>query len=129
MNALKKLNPYFLKHKWLLHHRRVSFVIVSVVFKLFPALLIRNSFDTIARVIEEYKNGAVRDETVRWELIRYGSVYYCFGRATRASFMYFMRQTIIVMSRHIEYDLKNVVFDHYQRLTHSVFSRETIREI
>ena len=30
--------------------------------------------------------------------------------------MFLMRQTIIVMSRHIEYDLKNEVFDHYQRL-------------
>ena len=71
MKALKKLNPYFLKHKWLLITGGV-FVIISVVFKLFPALLIRNSFDTIARVIEDYKSGAVRDETVRWELIRYG---------------------------------------------------------
>ena len=71
MKALKKLNPYFLKHNWLPITGGV-FVIISVVFKLFPALLIRNSFDTIARVIEDYKSGAVRDETVRWELIRYG---------------------------------------------------------
>ena len=127
MNALKKLNPYFLKHKWLLLSGG-AFVIVSVVFKLFPALMIRNSFDTIARVIEEYKNGAVRDETVRWELIRYG-LFIIASAMLQGIFMYFMRQTIIVMSRHIEYDLKNVVFDHYQRLTQRFFKRNNTGDL
>ena len=127
MKALKKLNPYFLKHKWLLITGGV-FVIISVVFKLFPALLIRNSFDTIARVIEDYKSGAVRDETVRWELIRYG-LYIIASAALQGIFMYFMRQTIIVMSRHIEYDLKNVVFDHYQRLTQRFFKKNNTGDL
>jgi len=127
MKALKKLNPYFLKHKWLLITGGV-FVIISVVFKLFPALLIRNSFDTIARVIEDYKNGAVRDDTVRWELIRYG-LYIIASAVLQGIFMYFMRQTIIVMSRHIEYDLKNVVFDHYQRLTQRFFKKNNTGDL
>ncbi|MCO4790694.1 MAG: ABC transporter ATP-binding protein [Flavobacteriales bacterium] len=127
MKALKKLNPYFLKHKWLLITGGV-FVIISVVFKLFPALLIRNSFDTIARVIEDYKNGAVRDETVRWELIRYG-LFIIASAVLQGIFMYFMRQTIIVMSRHIEYDLKNVVFDHYQRLTQRFFKKNNTGDL
>lgn len=127
MKALKKLNPYFLKHKWLLITGAV-FVIISVVFKLFPALLIRNSFDTIARVIEDYKSGAVRDETVRWELIRYG-LYIIASAVLQGIFMYFMRQTIIVMSRHIEYDLKNVVFDHYQRLTQRFFKKNNTGDL
>lgn len=127
MKALKKLNPYFLKHKWLLITGGV-FVIISVVFKLFPALLIRNSFDTIAKVIEDYKSGAVRDETVRWELIRYG-LYIIASAVLQGIFMYFMRQTIIVMSRHIEYDLKNVVFDHYQRLTQRFFKKNNTGDL
>ena len=127
MKALKKLNPYFLKHKWLLITGGV-FVIISVVFKLFPALLIRNSFDTIARVLEDYKSGAVRDETVRWELIRYG-LYIIASAVLQGIFMYFMRQTIIVMSRHIEYDLKNVVFDHYQRLTQRFFKKNNTGDL
>ena len=127
MKALKKLNPYFLKHKWLLITGGV-FVIISVVFKLFPALLIRNSFDTIARVIEDYKSGAVRDKTVRWELIRYG-LYIIASAVLQGIFMYFMRQTIIVMSRHIEYDLKNVVFDHYQRLTQRFFKKNNTGDL
>lgn len=127
MNALKKLNPYFLKHKWLLITGG-AFVIISVVFKLFPALMIRNSFDTIARVIEDYKNGAVEDVTVRWELVRYG-LYIIASAVLQGIFMYFMRQTIIVMSRHIEYDLKNVVFDHYQRLTQRFFKKNNTGDL
>ena len=44
-------------------------------------------------------------------------------------FMYFMRQTIIVMSRNIEYDLKNVVFDHYQRLTQRFFKKNNTGDL
>jgi ATP-binding cassette subfamily B protein len=79
-------------------------------------------------VIEDYKSGAVRDETVRWELIRYG-LYIIASAVLQGIFMYFMRQTIIVMSRHIEYDLKNVVFDHYQRLTQRFFKKNNTGDL
>ncbi len=115
MQALKKLNPYFGKHKWLLI-AGAFFVIISVIFKLFPALFIRNSFDAIAVIIENYRNGVTQDDNVSGELVRYG--LYIIGAAVlQGIFMYFMRQTIVVMSRHIEFDLKNTVFEHYQRLT------------
>ena len=79
-------------------------------------------------MIEDYKIGAVRDETVRWELIRYG-LYIIASAVLQGIFMYFMRQTIIVMSRHIEYDLKNVVFDHYQRLTQRFFKKNNTGDL
>jgi ATP-binding cassette subfamily B protein len=43
--------------------------------------------------------------------------------------MYFMRQTIVVMSRHIEYDLKNVVFEQYQRLTQRFFKQNNTGDL
>jgi len=121
MQALKYLNKYLIKYKWLLGVGAL-FVIISVVFKLFPALLIRNSFDTIAEVIENYKTGQVQNDIVRWELIKYG-LYIIASAILQGIFMYFMRQTIVVMSRHIEYDLKNIVFDQYQRLTQRFFKQ------
>jgi ATP-binding cassette subfamily B protein len=127
MRALKYLNKYFLKYKWLLG-AGAFFVIVSVIFKLFPALLIRNSFDTIATVIEDYKKGNVQDELVRWELIRYG-LYIIASAILQGVFMYFMRQTIVVMSRHIEFDLKNVVFEQYQRLTQRFFKQNNTGDL
>ena len=127
MQALKYLNKYFIKYKWLLG-AGAFFVIVSVIFKLFPALLIRNSFDTIAEVIENYKSGAVQNELVRWELIKYG-LFIIASAVLQGIFMYFMRQTIVVMSRHIEYDLKNVVFEQYQRLTQRFFKQNNTGDL
>lgn len=127
MQALKYLNKYFIKYKWLLG-AGAFFVIVSVIFKLFPALLIRNSFDTIAEVIENYKTGAVQNELVRWELIKYG-LFIIASAVLQGIFMYFMRQTIVVMSRHIEYDLKNVVFEQYQRLTQRFFKHNNTGDL
>ena len=127
MQALKYLNKYFIKYKWLLG-AGAFFVIVSVIFKLFPALLIRNSFDTIAEVIENYKTGAVQNELVRWELIKYG-LFIIASAMLQGIFMYFMRQTIVVMSRHIEYDLKNVVFEQYQRLTQRFFKQNNTGDL
>ena len=127
MQALKYLNKYFIRYKWLLG-AGAFFVIVSVIFKLFPALLIRNSFDTIAEVIENYKTGAVQNELVRWELIKYG-LFIIASAVLQGIFMYFMRQTIVVMSRHIEYDLKNVVFEQYQRLTQRFFKQNNTGDL
>jgi ATP-binding cassette subfamily B protein len=127
MRALKYLNKYFLKYKWLLG-AGAFFVIVSVIFKLFPALLIRNSFDTIATVIDDYKEGNVQDKLVRWKLIRYG-LYIIASAILQGVFMYLMRQTIVVMSRHIEFDLKNVVFEQYQRLTQRFFKQNNTGDL
>lgn len=44
-------------------------------------------------------------------------------------FMFFMRQTIIVMSRLIEYDLKNVIFDHYQSLDRAFYKRHSTGDL
>ena len=127
MQALKKLNPYFTKHKWLLI-AGAFFVIISVIFKLFPALFIRNSFDAIAVIIENYRNGVAQEGNVSGELVRYG--LYIIGAAIlQGIFMYFMRQTIVVMSRHIEFDLKNTVFAHYQRLTQRFYKNNSTGDL
>ena len=127
MSALKKLNPYFLKHKWLLI-AGAFFVIVSVIFKLFPALFIRNSFDAIATIIENYRSGNAQDANVSGALVKYG-LYIIASAVLQGIFMYFMRQTIVVMSRHIEFDLKNTVFAHYQRLTQRFYKNNSTGDL
>src|SRR5690606_17594468 len=44
-------------------------------------------------------------------------------------FMFLMRQTIIVMSRHIEYDQKNAIYDHYQKLDRSFYKKQAIGDL
>lgn len=128
MKALAKLNSYFLQYKGLLAIG-VLLVLVAVVFKLFPALLIRNSFDAIAQVIEQYQEGApIALEKVKWELVSYG-LYIIASALLQGVFMYFMRQTIIVVSRHIEFDLKNTIYRQYQRLTIDFFKRNNTGDL
>lgn len=47
----------------------------------------------------------------------------------RGFFMFLMRQTIIVMSRHIEYDQKNEVFDHYQQLDTAFYKNNSTGDL
>jgi ATP-binding cassette subfamily B protein len=47
----------------------------------------------------------------------------------RGLFLYFIRQTVIVMSRHIEFDLKNDIFEHYQSLPLSFYRRNNTGDL
>ncbi|MGO2101956.1 MAG: ABC transporter ATP-binding protein [Psychroflexus halocasei] len=112
MKSLRYLNKYFLKYKW----RLLLGLIITIgarVFALFTPQLIRNS----TNAIEKYVNGEIVDiEIVKSELL------YNIGLIIAAVFAsavltFLMRQTFIVVSRFIEYDLKNEVFTQYQSLS------------
>src|SRR6202000_771191 len=47
----------------------------------------------------------------------------------RGLFLFFMRQTIILMSRHIEYDLKNEIYNHYQKLSLAFYRRNNTGDL
>jgi len=47
----------------------------------------------------------------------------------RGMFLFFMRQTLILMSRHIEYDLKNEIYDHYQKLSLAFYRRNNTGDL
>ncbi len=105
------------------------FVIISVVFRVFPAVFIRDSFDVIEEAIKRYQetsNFNLGDLTN--QLIRYG-IYIVAASLLQGVFMFFMRQTIIVMSRHIEYDLKNEVYRHYQQLSMAFYKRNNTGDL
>lgn len=112
MKALQYLNKYFLKYKF-----RLLLGIVITVLSKFLALeipqIIRNSFNSI----EDYKLGKITDiELVKHDLLM--NILLIVGVALVAGFLTFlMRQTIIVTSRLIEFDLKNEIYQQYQRLS------------
>jgi len=54
--------------------------------------------------------------------LKIGGIY-LFLSFAKGFFLFLMRQTIIVMSRHIEFDLKNEIFNHYQQLDISFFKK------
>ena len=128
MKALLHLNKYLFKYKGLLLIGSL-FVIISVIFRVFPAVFIRDSFDAIEKSIELHRQNILADRSILTSaLVKYG-LYIIGFSLLQGIFMFFMRQTIIVMSRHIEFDLKNEVYQHYQRLSLAFYKRNNTGDL
>ena len=128
MKALRRLNPYFLKYKWKLSIGFL-FVTIAAIFRVFPAQLVRTSFDTVAEKIQwAQENGSIDAGELRNSLLFYGLAI--IGSSLLSGlFMFLMRQTIIVVSRQVEYHLKNDVFDHYQKLSLSFYRKNNTGDL
>lgn len=122
MKSLKVLNKYFYKYRKRLLIG-VLFVSISVFFGVLPAQLVRESFDVVEKAIDGYQNNPNFDQTdLRNKLILFGLIIIG-SSLLKGLFMFFMRQTIIVVSRHIEYDMKNEIFAQYQALSLAFYKR------
>lgn len=118
MKELQYLNKYFIKYKYrfLLG---ILITIIAQIFSLFTPKLISKSLN----IIEEYIKHPVTDSSIiKKELLL--SLGLIVGATLIAGFLTFlMRQTLIVMSRFIEYDLKNEVFQQYERLSQNFYKQ------
>ncbi len=134
MTQLSTLNKYFWKYRWLLF-LGIFFVILTNYFRILSPQLTGYVVNTVVHSVksgpvvqdapvQEYHN---YDLLVRTVIDRFNSqpfknkIFYTgliliLIAVVSGLFMFLMRQTIIVMSRHIEYDQKNAVFEHYQQL-------------
>ncbi|MEZ4837818.1 ABC transporter ATP-binding protein [Flavobacterium sp.] len=112
MKELHYLNKYFIKYKYrfLLG---ILITIVAQIFSLFIPKLISKSIN----LIDAYIKNPINDTSlIKNELLL--SLGMIIGATLISGFLTFlMRQTLIVMSRYVEYDLKNEVFQHYERLS------------
>ncbi|MDT0644707.1 ABC transporter ATP-binding protein [Zunongwangia sp. F363] len=118
MKHLRHLNKYFVKYKWKL----ISGLIITIaarIFAIYYIPLIGNS----TNVIEGYVKGEITDVSfVRSELVY--NILLIIGATLISAFLTFlMRQTFIVVSRHMEYDLKNEVYRHYQDLSLNFYKK------
>lgn len=112
MKHLQYLNKFFWKYRILLGVGTV-FIIIANLFALYPAEFVREAFDS---VIENINSEQKNTTEIRNTLLFYGSLIVLFA-ILKGVFMYFMRQTVIVMSRKIEFDLKNEIYQQYQSLS------------
>jgi ATP-binding cassette, subfamily B, multidrug efflux pump len=133
MKELKYLNKYLLKYKWHLL-LGLLFVIISNLFQIAPAQLVRSSLDLVVeniRVFKSMEGTAAQDEF--FNVFAYGIMVYAalivLMAFLRGVFLYFVRQTLIVMSRLVEYDLKNEIYEHYQSLPLSFYRRNNTGDI
>ena len=118
MKELQYLNKYFIKYKYrfLLG---LFITIIAQIFSLFTPELIGNSI----KVIEDYVKSSTKDvDLLKVSLLK--NIFYILITTIIAGFFTFlMRQTLIVMSRYVEFDLKNEIFNHYQNLSQSFYKR------
>ncbi|SDS25497.1 ATP-binding cassette, subfamily B [Gillisia sp. Hel1_33_143] len=112
MKELQHLNKYFLKYKWKLI-LGLLITVVARIFALYPVQFIGNSTSTI----EKYVNGEITDAAILRSELFYNITLIIGATLVSAFFTFLMRQIFIVISRHMEFDLKNEVYNQYQRLS------------
>lgn len=133
MKELSYLNKYFYKYKWRLIPG-VIFVIISNYFGILPAKVIREAFDLVKENIDLYRLYEGFDQQSLIYQV-FGSSLLFFGilvlilALLRGIFLFLMRQSIILISRHIEYDLKNEIYNHYQELDFSFFRKNNTGDL
>jgi len=133
MKELKYLNKYLLKYKWLLLFGTL-WVIISNIFQIVPAIIVRHSIDLVAdnfRIYQAFKGTPQQQDY--FKVFAFGILIYAglilLMAFLRGIFLYFVRQTLIVMSRYVEYDLKNEIFEHYQTLPLSFYRRNNTGDL
>ncbi|TGV04459.1 ABC transporter ATP-binding protein [Flavivirga rizhaonensis] len=117
MKELQHLNKYFLKYK---AHLLIGMVITVVarIFLLFTPRYVKQIFI----VVEKALNGLITEEVFKAELLE--AILYIVGAAIIGGILtFFMRQTIINVSRYIEFDLKNEIYDQYQKLSLNFYKK------
>jgi ATP-binding cassette subfamily B protein len=127
MNHLYVLNHFFWKYRW--HFLGgIFFVSLSNYFRVLQPQAIREALDLVIHNVSLYRNfeGSKLQQSLETilgkQLLIFGLFVLLFA-GLMGLFMYFMRQTIIVMSRLIEYDMRKEIFEHYQILDLAFYKR------
>ena len=127
MKALLALNPYIWKYK---KHVLLGllFVVISNVFGIYPPQLVRAGIDLVRDLLSVFRmtrgfeaNGLMESMIMHSLLLFAGLVI--LAALLRGVFLFLTRQTLIVMSRKVEYDLRNAIYNHYQGLSLSFYRR------
>jgi ATP-binding cassette subfamily B protein len=124
LKELRHLNKYFFKYKY----RLIAGLIITIFSKYLAVKVpqfIRQSLDSV----DAYRNGTITDiSQVKLDL--WDNILWIVGLALASGGLTFlMRQTIIVMSRLIEFDLKNEIYQQYQRLSLSFYKKNRIGDL
>ncbi|KEO72848.1 ABC transporter ATP-binding protein [Anditalea andensis] len=133
MNSLWRLNKYLYKYKGYLLLGTL-FTVISNIFVIIPAQLVRIAIDYVVEsfsIYQLYESTALGDEA-RSAFLKF---IFVFGllillmALLRGFFLFLVRQTIIAMSRLVEFDLKNEIFRHYQSLPLSFYRKNSTGDL
>jgi len=133
VNSLWRLNKYLYKYKGYLL-LGILFTLISNIFVIIPAQLVRIAIDYVVESFSFYQlfDGTGLGDTARSGFLKF---IFVFGllillmALLRGVFLFLVRQTIIAMSRLIEFDLKNEIFKHYQSLPLSFYRQNSTGDL
>lgn len=133
MKPLWRLNKYLYKYKGYLL-LGILFTIISNIFVIIPAQLVRIAIDYVVESFTFYRvlEGLELSTSARSSFLQYILIFgvlILVMALLRGFFLFLIRQTIIIMSRLIEYDMKNEIFDHYQKLPLSFYRRNSTGDL
>ncbi len=127
MKSLKRLNHYIWRYKKLLFVGLLC-VLISNVFGVYPPQVVRSAIDLVGDLIkinalhEGFHAKSAIAGLISTSLIVF-SVLTIALALIRGVFLFFTRQTLIVMSRKVEFDLRNDMYAHYQELSLAFYRR------
>lgn len=133
MKSLAYLNKYLWKYKGTLFLGTL-FTIISNLFGIIPAQIVRHSLDLVKETLDLYflfdgtKVQASIYQDFSYNILIYGLLILAMA-LLKGVFLFLVRQTLIVMSRLIEYDLKNEIYNHYQTLPLSFYRRHNTGDL
>ncbi len=139
MKSLSYLNKYFLKYKYRLI-LGIFFIVLSNIFALYPAQIVRETVNIIEGLITDnevitkptqitiWLNEWTDGYTVGQTIVFFAALVFVLA-IIKGLFIFFMRQTLIIMSRLIEFDLKNEIYRHYQELGMTFYKKNRTGDI
>ena len=133
LKDLRHLNKYFFRYRW--HFLwGIIFVSASNYFRVLQPQMVREALDLVIenvslfRLFDSFSNQSLLFAELGKILLYFGLLVLVLA-LLMGVFMYFMRQTIIVMSRLIEYDLRKAIFGHYEKLSLAFYKRNNTGDL
>lgn len=133
MKNLRSLNIYLIRYRYRLL-LGVLFIILANIFGVYSPQVIRNAIDSVTSQINYsrfFMGGSLEESYSRLFglSILFFAIVVVILAILRGVFLFFMRQTIIVMSRMIEFDQKNEIYAHYQKLHLDFYKRNNTGDL
>ncbi len=133
MRSLSSLNHYFWKYKYLFL-AGLACIAISNFFAIYPARIVQQLVDAVidqVRLNQLFSDTPFEKKLIRssMRLASYFALLMLAMALLKGFFMFLMRQTIIIMSRHVEYDLKNAIYSHYQKMHTGFFKSNSTGDL
>jgi ATP-binding cassette subfamily B protein len=122
MKSLSYLNKYFIKYKW-----RMLLGILFIIGTNLAKVLMPQYFGDVTDDLKEW-NSTYNPDDLFYYAFKVGG-YYILLSLIAGIFLFLTRQTIIIMSRYIEYDLKNEIYQQYQKLSYTFFKKNNTGDL